>query len=570
MRIKIFFLCVALSCMTFALSAQDYKNPMLVEEGRMDASSAIFPFPSRDLALAGDHSVESEYIVPLNEWTSTETEEGITYTTRFKVPYRWSDRVVLLRIEGVTNSYSVKLNDKYVGYSQAGHGRSQFNMTKLAQENYNTLSVTVYKNTAAESIEDSRGHDTQKIGRAFVVSQPKVRIKDLYVEAEYDQGAGLFSLGAVMESHLINPKEFTIYYELLAPSGETVAYGDKVLNTQMYSRDSVYFFTRIPQISAWTHETPVLYTLVVRTQYEGRFKEYVVGKVGFTNFKFDDAGRFFVNDKEVALVPEEADWQGDYESTAAYLRQLKESGVSLILVDSAPQPDEFYQLCDKLGLYVCNQADINTSKSGLGRVRGGNPSNDPQWTDSFVSRAEDMYLTSKNHPSVVAFSLADENSANGIALYEAYLKLKSLEKKRPIYYSSAEGEWNTDGLYMNPDAEVVNGELELVTDRAGEGVVMLRNTSAITTFNVKATYLTQRGAVKYAQMEEEITIQPGESYQCRVSLAEMVPGKKNNSLDITVSDVNPSFDYDASVEVAEPRILIHRKLGFYNSPTLEK
>ncbi len=570
MRLKIFLLCLVLPLVWDGVKAQEYKNPALVERNRMASSSAIFPFSSRDAALMGEYSVESEYIVPLTEWTSEQTDGGTVFSTRYKVPYKWSDRVVLLRLEGVSNSYAVEVNGKDTGYSQAGLGRVQFDLTKLSQENYNELRITVFDSTAAEMVENSRTHDSAAIGRAFIVSQPKVRIKDLYVDALYDNGAGLFNLGAVMESHLINPKEFTIYYELISPAGQTVAYGDKVLNTQMYSRDSVYFFARVPQVAAWTHESPVLYTLLVRTQYEGRYKEYVVGKVGFTDFQFDSEGRFFVSGHHVPLVPRKASWQGNYAATEQYLRNMKSEGVTLVMVDSVPQPDEFYTLCDRVGLYVCNQADIDTSSKGEVRTRGGNPSNDPEWTDSFVSRVTDMYLSSKNHPSVIAFSLANEGSANGIALYEAYLNLKRMEQERPVHYSSARGEWNSDKLFMDGSSEVESGELELVEDRAADGIVELRNTSKITTFNVRAAYITQRGAVKYSQYEEELTIAPGQTVRCNVALTDMVAGRKNNILDITVYDSMPSFEYNAAAAESTMRVLLKKRLGFYNSPELEK
>ncbi len=536
----------------------------------MASSSAVYPFSSRQLALEGNFGASSEYIEPLEEWTSEKVMGGVKYTTRFKVPYRWSDRVVLLRMEGVTNSFSIEVNNEYAGYSQSGIGRSQFNLTKLTQENYNTLSVTVYNNTAAEKIEDSRSHAEAGFASACIISQPKVRIKDLYVDAVYDNGAGLFNFSAVMESHLINSKEFRIYYELLSPSGEKVAYGDKVLETQMYSRDSVYFFARIPEVLSWTHEMPVLYTLVVKTQYEGRYKEYVAGRVGFTDFGFDADGNFSVNGRRVVLVPQKASWQGDYSSTESALETLKSSGANLILAEGHPQPDEFYTICDRLGLYVCNQVDISTSHSGQSRLKGGNPSNAPEWTAAYVERAEDMYLSSKNHPSVIAFSLAGENSANGIALYEAYLKLKSLEYKRPVFYASAHGEWNSDKLHVDRDAKASVGGIEVMAGQAAEGIVMVRNTSEIATLKLRAEYVTRRGAVKYAVQEEELSIAPGQTVKCDIPLTGLTAGREKNSVDITLYDACPVYEYDIAATDLPSKVLYKERLSFYTSTSAQQ
>ena len=86
----------------------------------------------------------------------------------------------------------------------------------------------------------------------------------------------------------------------------------------------------------------------------------------------------------------------------------------------------------------------------MSRRKGGNPSNDPAWQAAYIARIEESYHTTKLHPSVVAFSLA-EDSANGINLYEGYLHLKGLEKERPVLYPDAGGEWNSDKLRLSAE-----------------------------------------------------------------------------------------------------------------------
>lgn len=77
--------------------------------------------------------------------------------------------------------------------------------------------------------------------------------------------------------------------------------------------------------------------------------------------------------------------------------------------------------------------------------REATPSNDPQWLDAYLDRTQQHYHAVKRHPSIVAFSLARE-SANGINLYESYLRLKELEPDRPVIYTESGGEWNSDRL----------------------------------------------------------------------------------------------------------------------------
>ena len=93
------------------------------------------------------------------------------------------------------------------------------------------------------------------------------------------------------------------------------------------------------------------------------------------------------------------------------------------------------------------QAPVDTRRSGDSRRVGGNPSNNPAWREAYVERALDSYHTTKLHPSVIAFALATQ-SANGINLYESYLKVKELHEERPFIYPDAEGEWNSDRLQL--------------------------------------------------------------------------------------------------------------------------
>lgn len=127
---------------------------------------------------------------------------------------------------------------------------------------------------------------------------------------------------------------------------------------------------------------------------------------------------------------------------------MEKQGYNLILLPAGGVSGALYDLCDRHGFYVVEQAPINTSRSGMSRRKGGNPTNDPAWQAAYIARIEESYHTTKLHPCVVAFSLA-EDSANGINLYEGYLHLKGLEKERPILYPDAGGEWNSDKLRLS-------------------------------------------------------------------------------------------------------------------------
>ena len=129
-------------------------------------------------------------------------------------------------------------------------------------------------------------------------------------------------------------------------------------------------------------------------------------------------------------------------TTIAQLEELYNRGTRAVRFTAGMVKDEVLSYCDAKGIYVALTAPINSSKAGSSRKRGGNPSNDPKWRDEYVARTVNMIHTTKRHPSVVAYFLADD-SANGICLYESYLAAKRITDI-PIFYEDGGNEWNSD------------------------------------------------------------------------------------------------------------------------------
>ena len=122
---------------------------------------------------------------------------------------------------------------------------------------------------------------------------------------------------------------------------------------------------------------------------------------------------------------------------------LRSKGINTLMPDS-PQPVWFYELCDKIGMYIIEQASINPTEGGDNRAVGGTPSNNPQLVEHYLERVKSMYYRTRNHASIIAYSLGSKSAGNGYCMYKAYQWLKSVEKQRPVICYSADGEWNTD------------------------------------------------------------------------------------------------------------------------------
>lgn len=515
--------------------------------------TAIYPYVTRDDAIA-DRRGNSDYVNELKEWTTEKSARGTMFKTRYKVPFRWNDRVVILRIENASGSFAIAVNGQEAGYSASSEGMVEFDLTKLSVENYNDLTVELFDNPKAAEIENSRRVATPSIGRATILSQPKVRVRDLSVETSVSEGTGLLNLGIVMESHLLNAKNYTIWYELLSPEGKCVAESHRDLTTKTLSQDTVCFFANIPDVMAWSHRSPYLYTLVVKTQYEGRYKEYVPLRIGFRSLSYM-AGLFAINGKVIELAPTDDGSVG--EDAEKDLKKIADKGYNAIMV-ARPRTDEFYTACDKVGMYVCDATDIDTSSWGDNIGKGGNPSNDPQWTAAYIDRAEQMYHRSKVHPSVIAFATA-HNSANGICLYESYLAIKRLEKTRPIYYADAKGEWNSDAIRFSDPAPLSAPE-EPTVERTTRGSVTISNPSPTERMAGTVSCKLNKGRKEVATLTKEFGIAPEGSYTFTIPVEQIGDDDpKKYEAQITVTRREIPYCYDPSAQIVEREV---KKLQF--------
>ena len=177
------------------------------------------------------------------------------------------------------------------------------------------------------------------------------------------------------------------------------------------------------------------------TRRDGVYKEYMPLRVGFGKTEWVD-GQLVRFGKPIALDAVRCNAASDAATTAAQLRSLRKQGHRMVAPDY-PQPEWFYDLCDELGLYVVDRANIHTPEHRTDRRVGGTPSNDPALVDRYLERVQAMYYRSRNHTCVAAYALGGE-AGNGYCLYKADQWLKSVERNRPILCVDADGEWNSD------------------------------------------------------------------------------------------------------------------------------
>ena len=416
------------------LCAQEYTPTY----GRELPRGEILAYPSAEAATAADGG-DNRYFTRLTEWNLKDN----VFSTPFTVPFAWANRQVLFHLGWASGNYEVRVNGLPVACNADGNNPAEINITKQAKEGRNMLEVILAQPSSVTPLESWKEAPAPSIGGAWLMSQPTLRVRDVLTKSwrsSEENDKVMAEIALVVKTESLNPRTSRIHYELLTPAGSNAAIGYKDVTLDMRREDTVRIMQVVPRSQMWSAGQPNLYTLIVKTRFEGRINEYVPVKVGFRTVAADK-GRLLVNGEPAELRVKEF----EAEPQSGELDTLRKLGYNTLRLPAGRLSRELLNRCDSLGFYVVDQLPIDTSRSGLSRKEGGNPSNDPQWLDAYLDRTQQHYHAVKRHPSIVAFSLARE-SANGINLYESYLRLKELEPDRPVIYTESGGEWNSDRL----------------------------------------------------------------------------------------------------------------------------
>ncbi len=484
------------------------------------------------------------------------------YRHEFKMPFAWIDREVFAHIGPVSHAYYLYINGQLAGYHEDSKTPAEFDITKLISEGKNSMAVVAYANPISAILENQiQTKGTLLQGDVYVFSQPKVRIRDYVIDTHFasDGTSGLFHFGVIVKSYLLNPKQVTVYYDLHGPDSTLVRSGKRDARFEMRLEDTVRFFENIPNVESWSHESPKLYTVVLRIQHEGRFTDYTALKIGFRDVRFSDNG-VAINGYPVELRAIDYQCPDDTVTLCNDLLQFRVAGINLLHVENYPQSKYFYDLCDRYGIYVCDQANLDAHLEGESLKAGGTPANDTLWQKAYTDRVLNMYHFSKNHPSVIMFSLGGK-AGRGYNMYEAYLALKEIEKERPIIYGAAGAEWNTDMVVGTPDgihasdtrytlqpgtlaqwqtSPAIPAAITVEPIDLDHGQVVIHNgftNTNLSNFDVAYTVSSRSKIVLEGKINPNI--KPGSSTPVKVPLDALKPGKYTLTIFIAHKDATP-------------------------------
>ena len=166
---------------TIIVRAQDYDSPRTTQIDRDDARSGIVAYPTQEEALRFGHA-PSRYLRPIGEWQEGSSELGRTFTGEFNMPFAWIDRELFLYVGPCGSGYEVTVNGRRAGYVQHGNTPAEYDITKLAVEGKNRVTVTMLVPSTSEALETTPTKDPVP-GECYVLAQPKMRVRDILVRS---------------------------------------------------------------------------------------------------------------------------------------------------------------------------------------------------------------------------------------------------------------------------------------------------------------------------------------------------------------------------------------------------
>lgn len=366
----------------------------------------------------------------------------VCYYCRFQVPDSWSGRKITLNFGGVETAFLLSINGKEAGYSEDSKLDAEFDITGLVEPGENLLAVQVYRFSPQSYLEDQDYWHLHGIYRDVdLYARNPLHIADYQVQTLFGETLRDASLRVRIwtETGEALCGNCSARITLFRENGECVT----TFQTKRVSEYCAYLRAKyvieetipLPDPELWDCESPYLYTFVVELlDGQGGLLDVESCRIGFREVRIEK-GVLQLNRRRLIIrgvnLHEHSAYTGrsvTEKELREQLLKLKELNFNAVRTCHYPKSIRFYELCDELGIYVVDEANIET------HGYGGGLSDHPAWTDAYLQRGARMCLRDKNHPCVIVWSLGNESGvgANHAALY-GWLKFYD---NRPVQYES--------------------------------------------------------------------------------------------------------------------------------------
>ncbi|MFT3831141.1 MAG: glycoside hydrolase family 2 TIM barrel-domain containing protein [Opitutaceae bacterium] len=381
------------------------------------------------------------------------------YRTHFTLPADWASREVYVTFDGVNSYFELWLNGQKLGFSKDSRTPATFRLTPHLKTGDNLLAAEVVRWCDGSYLEDQDFWRLSGIFRAVTLwCAPAARLRDFRVTTALNLPKGNATLVVSAELSGAAARTAAVEATLLDPTGrevlrETLASipSDQPNGTHLLS----HTFSQ-PQL--WSAETPNLYTLLLTTKDpSGKVLEVVPWKVGFRSVEIRD-GQLLVNGQPVLMRGvNRHEWDPDLgqvmtrERMLEDIRLMKRNNINAVRTCHYPNVHEWYALCDEYGLYVVDEANIESH--GIGYAEDKTLAGKPSWGAAHLDRTIRMFERDKNHACIIGWSLGNE-AGFGDNFRATYAWLKQHDTTRTVQYEGDRSFTATDivcPMYASPE-----------------------------------------------------------------------------------------------------------------------
>ena len=388
------------------------------------------------------------------------------YRRNLDIPAEWNGRDIYLHIAGAKSGCYVYINGKEVGYNEDSKNPAEYLINDYLQEKDNVLTLKIFRWSTGSYLECQDFWRLSGIERdVFIYSQPKAAINDFRITSTLDDSYknGIFRLAIDLKNNNKTQTELGVSYELLDNKNNTIASSETSVPVTSKQISTLTFDKIIPNVKTWTSEDPNLYKLIMTVKENGKVTEVVPFNVGFRRIEIKEIEQksengknytvLLVNGQPIKLrgvnIHEHNPATGHYVTEELMRKDfeiMRKNNINTVRLCHYPQDRRFYELCDEYGLYVYDEANIESHGMYYDLRKGGTLGNNPEWLKPHMYRTINMFERNKNYPCLTFWSLGNE-AGNGYNFYQTYLWLKNADKdimNRPVNYERAQWEWNSD------------------------------------------------------------------------------------------------------------------------------
>ena len=355
-----------------------------------------------------------------------------SYRRTVNIPAEWSGRDIMLNIGAAVSNVYVWVNGKFVGYSEDSHLGASFDVTKFVKPGENLIAMQIFRWCDGSYLEDQDLWRLSGIsGNVNLEARPKARLADMMIIPTLDEQYKNAKLNINME-FTAGIKSADV--KLVDAKGATVA---EAKATPVKGKAQLSLDVENP--AKWTAETPNLYKVIVSVSDGKTTTEAYAQRIGFRSSEIKNA-QLLVNGQPILIkganrheIDPLKGFVMSRERMIEDIKLMKEFNLNAVRTCHYPDTPEWYDLCDEYGLYVIDEANLESHGMGYGdRTLAKNPI----FAKAHLERNERMVKRDKNHPSVIIWSMGNE-AGMGPNFEACYRWIREFDPSRPIHYEQA-------------------------------------------------------------------------------------------------------------------------------------